>query len=156
MDASENWLVWHRLLPLVEKVRAAQDDAAAAASSWAEMERVLAEADAEEDIETAMPILERSLPDMDALLAGWAAGTKPLSEWDKGVLKRALKAYRKRLKLVRLDDESSSSRNPLSRGEGSAITGVKAPEQYAPEIWAVLVKQGRLVDAGHGLFELPD
>ena len=65
-----------------------------------------------------------------------------------------MKAYRKRLKLVRLDDESSGSRNPLSKGEASGILGVKPPEQYAPEIWAALVRQGRLKDGGHGLLEL--
>ena len=66
----------------------------------------------------------------------------------------ALKAYRKRLKLARLDDESSASRNPLSKGEASGITGVKPPEQYPREVWDMLIAQGKLRDAGHGLLEL--
>ena len=70
------------------------------------------------------------------------------------MLKRALKAYRKRLKLMRLDDESSGSRNPLSKGESSAILGVRPPEQYPQEIWDFLVQQGKLRDAGGGLLEL--
>ena len=69
-------------------------------------------------------------------------------------MKRALKAYRKRLKLMRLDDESSASRNPLSKGESSHILGVKPPENYPPEVWAYLIKQGKLRDGGHGLLEL--
>jgi hypothetical protein len=54
---------------------------------------------------------------------------------------------------MRLDDESSSSRNPLSRGEESTILGVRPPEQYAEEIWQFLVLQGRLRDVGDGLLE---
>ena len=89
-----------------------------------------------------------------AVLQGWDDGSLHLSDWDKAVLKRALKAYRKRLKLMRLDDESSASRNPLSKGEESHILGVKPPEQYPPEVWAYLIKQGKLRDGGHGLLEL--
>jgi len=111
-------------------------------------------ADADEDADIALPILERSLSELAALVAGWDAGTAHLSEWDRAVLKRALKAYRKRLKLVRLDDESSASRNPLSRGDESTILGVRPPGQYPQEVWDLLVAQGRLRDAGGGLLEL--
>lgn len=154
MDTTDNWLLWHRLESLAARVRDATDDGEAEAA-WLEMEKQLAAAEAEEEIEIAMPILERSLEDVEAMLRGWSDGTRPMAAWDKAVLKRALKAYRKRLKLVRLDDESSSSRNPLSRGEDSAITGVRPPEQYAPQIWATMVQLGKLRDAGHGLLELP-
>ncbi len=154
MAATENWLLWHRLEALAEDVRVAADEAAAE-RAWDAMERALAAAEAEEDIEVALPILERDLAQVDAMFRGWADGSRRLAAWDKAVLKRALNAYRKRLKLVRLDDASSSSRNPLSRGEDSSITGVRPPEQYAPEIWAMLVALGKLRDAGHGLLELP-
>ena len=98
--------------------------------------------------------MEHSLPDLQALIAAWDAGTGHLPEWDRAVLKRALKAYRKRLKLMRLDDESSASRNPLSKGESSDLCGIKPPEQYPQEVWDMLVAQGKLRDAGHGLLEL--
>ena len=105
-------------------------------------------------VDVALPVLERSLEQVRAVLDGWEAGTMHLTEWDRAVLKRALKAYRKRLKLMRLDDESSASRNPLSKGETSHILGVRPPEQYPAEIWEYLVKQGKLRDGGHGLLEL--
>ena len=56
-------------------------------------------------------------------------------------LKRALKAFKKRLKLARLDDESG-----LSRGGGkkSGITGITPPTGHPPGIWEELVTQGKL------------
>jgi len=56
-------------------------------------------------------------------------------------LKRALKAFKKRLKLTRLDDESG-----LSRGGGkkSEITGITPPTGHPPGIWDELVSMGKL------------
>jgi hypothetical protein len=55
--------------------------------------------------------------------------------------KRALKAFKKRLKLTRLDDESG-----LSRGGGkkSGITGITPPTGHPPGIWEELVGLGKL------------
>ncbi len=55
--------------------------------------------------------------------------------------KRALKAFKKRLKLTRLDDESG-----LSRGGGkqSGITGITPPSGHPPGIWEELVTLGKL------------
>jgi hypothetical protein len=56
-------------------------------------------------------------------------------------LKRALKAFKKRLKLTKLDEESG-----LSRGGGkkSGITGITPPSGHPPGIWEELVAQGKL------------
>jgi hypothetical protein len=56
-------------------------------------------------------------------------------------LKRALKAFKKRLKLTRLDEESG-----LSRGGGkkSGITGITPPAGHPPGIWDELVDKGKL------------
>ena len=72
----------------------------------------------------------------------------------KETLKRAMKAYRKRLKLARLNDESTSGRNPLSAGHKSAICAVVPPEQYPPDVWEQLAALGRLRALGSGLYEL--
>jgi hypothetical protein len=55
--------------------------------------------------------------------------------------KRALKAFKKRLKLTRLDDESG-----LSRGGGkkTGITGITPPAGHPPGIWEELVTLGKL------------
>ena len=49
---------------------------------------------------------------------------------DKALLKRALKAFRKRLKLVRLDDESSNTRGVFSGGKVSGIVAISPPRQF--------------------------
>ncbi len=70
------------------------------------------------------------------------------------VLKRALKAFKKRLKLTRLDSESSLGVGPLSGGRPSGIVAISAPDQYPPEVWEALVEKGRLKRATHGQYEL--
>ncbi len=146
--AVENWLLCNRLRAHAAEIAAGNTEA------WAAAERDVAAAGADEDADIALPILEQDLDLLNALIAGWDDGSAHMAEWDRAVLKRALKAYRKRLKLMRLDDESSSSRNPLSKGDESSITGVRPPEQYPQEVWDLLVAQGKLREAGGGLLEL--
>jgi hypothetical protein len=63
-------------------------------------------------------------------------------------LKRAYKAFKKRFKLARLDDESG-----LSKGsKRSAISGITPPNGFPPGIWDELVTQGRLRNEGHGTY----
>jgi len=69
-------------------------------------------------------------------------------------LKRALKAFRKRLKVTRLDDESRLGYGPMTGGGKSGVVAVRPPDQYPPAVWEELVRQGRLKYAGHGLYEL--
>jgi len=153
MSTESNWLLCNRVRELAGQIAASPDEASAEAG-WRTLEQVLEEAGADEVEEIALPVLDRSLEDVHALLDAWQTGVVGLAEWDRAVLKRALKAYRKRLKIMRLDDEGSGSRNPLSRGEESSITGVRPPEQYADEIWELLIAQGKLRDVGQGLLEL--
>ena len=69
-------------------------------------------------------------------------------------LKTALKAFRKRLKLTRLDAESNISGGPLSSGGNSEIVAISPPNQFPQGIWDELVKQKRLKYVGHGMYEL--
>jgi hypothetical protein len=69
-------------------------------------------------------------------------------------LKQALKAFKKRLKLTRLDEESSLGGGPLSSGRGSGIVAIQPPSQYPREVWEKLVEQGKLRRAGGGMYEL--
>ena len=80
----------------------------------------------------------------------------PPREFTKEELKEALKAYKKRLKLTRLDDESRLGHGAMSRGGKSGIVGVRAPSQFPQEIWDELVRRGRLKYGGNGLYEPGD
>jgi hypothetical protein len=153
MKEQADWLLSNRLRALVAKIEDGVDPAEEEAL-WAAAEADLEAANAEEDADIALPILDRSLPELKTLIEAWNAGKRSLPPWDREILKRGLKAFRKRLKLARLDDESSSGRNPLSKGESSSITGVKAPEQITQEVWDTLIAQGKLRDGGYGMLEL--
>jgi len=71
-------------------------------------------------------------------------------------LRRAMKAFKKRLKLARLDDESSLTRSPMSGGKASSIVAIMPPNQYPKAIWDELVRLERLVYAGQGMYQMPD
>ncbi|HLQ36863.1 MAG TPA: hypothetical protein VK348_03615 [Planctomycetota bacterium] len=72
----------------------------------------------------------------------------------KETFTRAMKAFKKRLKLARLDDESKLGREPMTKGGSSGISGILPPEQYPQEVWDGLVQRGRLRAVSHGLYEL--
>jgi hypothetical protein len=68
-------------------------------------------------------------------------------------LKAAFKAFKKRLKLTRLDAESSLGGGPLT-GNKAKIVAIAPPDGFAPAVWAELVRQGKLKKAGGGTYEL--
>ncbi len=70
-------------------------------------------------------------------------------------LKAALKAFKKRLKLTCLDDQSRIGVGPMSSGRQSGIVAITPPDQYPPAVWEELARQGKLRRAGSGLYELP-
>ena len=69
-------------------------------------------------------------------------------------LRKALKAFKKRLKLSRLDDESNLGRGAMTGGKASSIVAIAPPNQYRQAVWDELVTQGKLRYTGHGLYEL--
>lgn len=80
--------------------------------------------------------------------------TSPESIPSAEELKQALKAFRKRLKLTRLDAESNLGGGPMSGGFKSGIVAITAPNQYPRAVWDELVKQGKLKNASHGMYSL--
>ena len=80
--------------------------------------------------------------------------TPPPEPFAKDELKRALKAFKKRLKLTRLDDESQIGYGPMSSGGESSIVAITPPNQYPKAVWDELVRQGKLKQGGHGTYEL--
>ena len=69
-------------------------------------------------------------------------------------LKAALKAFKKRLKLTCLDDQSRIGVGPMSSGRPSAIVAITPPDQFPPAVWDELARQGKLKRVGSGLYEL--
>ena len=127
----------------------------AAEQAWSEASRALASAQEEDDIELYVAVEDRDFDALRRIVQQWESGERPLTRHDRNVLKRALKAFRKRLKLVRLDSESSVGGGPMSSGRQSGIVGVRAPDQFPQEVWDELVRQERLVAEPDGIYELP-
>lgn len=69
-------------------------------------------------------------------------------------LKAAFKAFKRRLKVLRLDEESRVGASPLTGGKKSAIVAIEPPDQFPAAVWDELVRQGKLKRSGRGLFEL--
>jgi hypothetical protein len=121
---------------------------------WEEARRVLAPTRAQEP-QLAALIEARDLAALRARVEGWASGKELLPKQDREVLSRAMKAFRKSLKVTRLDAESTIGGGPMSAGRHSGIAGMRPPERYGREVWDELARQKRLISVGHGIFELP-
>ncbi len=70
-------------------------------------------------------------------------------------LKLAFKAFKKRLKLTCLDDQSRIGVGPMSSGRASSIVAITPPDQYPEAVWEELARQGKLRRSSAGMYELP-
>ena len=71
-------------------------------------------------------------------------------------LKGALTAFKKRLKLMKLDQESHlGGGRPMTAGKKSDIAGIVPPNQYPREVWKELARQKKIKDTGGGFYTLP-
>lgn len=68
---------------------------------------------------------------------------------------RALKAFKKRLKLYRRDDESTLG-GALTGGRSSSIVGIRLPDGFPAQVWKDLEAAGRIKRVpGTETYELP-
>ena len=74
----------------------------------------------------------------------------------KEELRLAMKAFRKRLKLTRLDDESRMGYGPTSSGQQSGIVAITPPNQFPQAVWEELAKQGKIKHDRGRLYSLVD
>ena len=71
-------------------------------------------------------------------------------------LKMAMRAFRKRLKLTRLDHESKLGVGPMSSGRKADVDAILPPHEYATQVWKALVAEGQLKSAGQGFYALAE
>jgi hypothetical protein len=135
--------------------RAAEIEAGTAPDAAWESARQAVGGLADPDADLVAAVGARDTGALRTVLAAWSAGTRPLCVHDRDLLKRAMRAFRKRLGVTRLDDESTVGGGPTSGGRSSGIAGITAPREYPRAVWLELARQGRLVNAGQGVFELP-
>jgi hypothetical protein len=83
-----------------------------------------------------------------------SAGPAPAGTPSPDELKKALKAFKKRLNLTRLDDESNLGGGPMSGGRASGVVAITPPDQFPQSVWDELVRQGKLKKGSRGMYEL--
>jgi hypothetical protein len=136
------------------------DDPRRAAGEWKQVYHLLQKTDVPSARVThvvGMRDVVRLTELIDQLRAPAAAAGPPHADApSEKTCNRALRAFRKRLTLTRLDEESQiNSHNPLSKGTDSRVAAAITPPIEWPEaVWQELVRQGRLRCIGHGLYEL--
>ncbi len=110
----------------------------------------------EKEVELASAIDQQDAPALNSIVTQWNSGERHLPEQDREVLRRALKAFRKKIKVMRLDAESTIGGGATSGGRQSGIVGITPPDRFPREVWEELARQERLIDTGHGVYELVD
>ena len=136
LKTQEHWALAARLLPRTPADPGAVAEAVGARDAGA--------------LDAIVSRLENPVPPAPAPDPGVAAGA--YSHDDKAA---ALRAFKKRLKLARLSDESRLGGRYTSGGRHSNIDAIEPPEDFPRDIWAALVAEGRLVDTGQGFYALP-
>lgn len=137
--------------PRVAKVLASRD-VAALAKLVTELSADVRAGKAQPDEDEAGPVVQAGALTQKPVTP--AGATRPGSRTDDASpptaeeCKRAMKAFRKRLKLKRLDDESKLGRSPLSGGKASQTVAIMAPREYRQAVWDELVNQGKLKKSG--------
>ena len=71
-------------------------------------------------------------------------------------LKRALGAFKKRMKMIRLDDDSRLGHGPLSGGRKEKVVSIQPPSGFGRAIWEELADLGYLKRDTSGFYELTD
>lgn len=71
-------------------------------------------------------------------------------------LHKALRAFRKRVKLNQLDDDSKLGRSPMTGRESDRIVSIQPPAGFGKEIWEELAEKGYLKRDGIGFYGLTD
>jgi len=69
-------------------------------------------------------------------------------------LRKALKAFKKRLNLTQLDDESKLGGGPIPHGSRAKVASIQPPAGFGAAIWEELADKGYLKRDGIGFYEL--
>ena len=132
------------------------DDPRRAASEWKQVYKLLQRAGLPPSRMTAV-VGMRDVPVLAALIDQLRAPqtAAPAESPGKETCRKALQAFRKRLSLTVLDEDSRLGHGPLSKG-GRASAAIIPPREWSKSVWRELVRQGKLRHIGHGLHELAD
>jgi len=169
----------HKLGEIISELYISKDDRKACDKLWSQAGKALERLNAHAG-RTASIVSRRSIEDLALFMGDLSMGkgvaepakpapaapapmektmpaesaSTPSEPIDPLLVKKAMKAFRKRLKLTKLDEESSLGVGPMSGGRKSGIVAIQPPDSFPKEVWEELVRQNRLKAAGRGFYEL--
>jgi hypothetical protein len=128
--------------------------------AWALVGRILGRLPVDQG-EADRVVRERDVAGLDAIVTAIehpASATAPaeVSETVRAQMGSAMRAFRKRLKLARLADESKLGGRQLSGGRKSEIDAIRPPTDYPQQVWDALVADGQLKHTGGGFYALAE
>jgi hypothetical protein len=125
-----------------------------AASEWKQVYRLLSNTELPPGRVTGV-VGMRDMPGLAAMIDQLRAPAldAPADVPSEDTCRKALQAFRKRLSLTVLDEDSKLGRGPLSKGGGAAAS-IVPPNEWPEPVWQELVRQGKLRYIGHGFYEL--
>jgi hypothetical protein len=94
---------------------------------------------------------------LDALVArleGIASAPVAAVVVDEKEMDRALKAFKKRMQLMQLAEESKLGGRQLTAGRKTTIDAIVPPGEFPDEVWKALAAAGRLKHTGQGFYAL--
>lgn len=125
-----------------------------AGEHWALAQRLLGRMPADQE-EVARVCESRDLEGLDSIIAKLEAPATPsasVTSIPDEELDRAMRAYKKRLKVMRLADESKLGGRQLTGGRQSEIDAIIPPTEFPRDVWVALAHRGDLKDAGGGFY----
>ena len=144
--------------------RIADASPATAGPHWGAMHKLLLKAKVAPG--EIMPLVAgRDLDGLHRLLAKLAGApmveepkgpSKPKPEIDHDTLAHAMKAFRSRMKLTRLDAESRLGVGPMTGGKKHGIDAIIPPREIPHEVWEALADEGKLRRFDGGFYGLPE
>ena len=106
------------------------------------------------DVEAVSHLLARLRGDEPAI-EPVTEPTEQVADVPDQTKRQAMKAFRKRIKLTRLDHESRLGVGPLTGGKAAEFESILPPHQFPAEVWKALAADGQLVTTGRGFYKLP-
>jgi len=138
---------------------AAHDDPRRATTEWKQVFRLLQKTDlpaGRVSHVVAMRDPAQLAELIEQLRAAATDDAAPASAADPETCRRALRAFRKRLSLTVLDEESRLGHGALTKGSDASVPAVIPPNQWPEPVWQELVRQGKLRYLGHGFYGLAE
>lgn len=131
----------------------AMPDPRRAMAEWKQVHRLLQQAGVPMGRVTAV-VGMRDVAGLAQIVEGLRRPATAEAAVDEETCRRAMTAFRKRMALTVLDEQSKLGKGPLSKGADAGVAAIIPPVEWPEAVWQELVRQGKLSYIGHGFYKL--